>query len=365
MVFEARNLEPAQGMVVGVYSNQADSAISTLPLERVAKTNQYGQFTIRGLKPGNYNIFALDDRNRDWHWDRSENVAFFPVSLSPSTEQVEVADTLRSQAGEDSIVRRKAWHYLPDDILLTWFNENYRPQYLRDNKRPSRRYIELKFGAPVDSMPVLTVLNGPLAGGNLADLSVLETRAERDSMIYWLRDTVLVSQDSILLQARYRKTDSLDCLVWQTDTLKMFFRRQPVKEKKEKKKEKGDSLAADSLPQITFVDFKASTPGSQELNLPVRFEAPEPLEPISRDAWRLEVQRDTLWLPVAVVGRPTPRPRAASSSRPAGRRAPNTGSQPTQPGFSTSTANSTGLSNSSSPPRNSTITETYTLTSPT
>ena len=108
MVFEARNLEPAQGMVVGVYSNQADSAISTLPLERVAKTNQYGQFTIRGLKPGNYNIFALDDRNRDWHWDRSENVAFFPVSLSPSTEQVEVADTLRSQAGEDSIVRRKA-----------------------------------------------------------------------------------------------------------------------------------------------------------------------------------------------------------------------------------------------------------------
>lgn len=301
MVFEARNLEPAQGMVVGVYSNQADSAISTLPLERVAKTNQYGQFTIRGLKPGNYNIFALDDRNRDWHWDRSENIAFFPVSLSPSTEQVEVADTLRSQAGEDSIVRRKAWHYLPDDILLTWFNENYRPQYLRDNKRPSRRYIELKFGAPVDSMPVLTVLNGPLAGGNLADLSVLETRAERDSMIYWLRDTVLVSQDSILLQARYRKTDSLDCLVWQTDTLKMFFRRQPVKEKKEKKKEKGDSLAADSLPQITFLDFKASTPGSQELNLPVRFEAPEPLEPISRDAWRLEVQRDTLWLPVADV----------------------------------------------------------------
>lgn len=301
MVFEARTLEPAQGMVVGVYSDLSDTAVTSLPMERVAKTNQYGQFTIRGLKPGNYNIFALDDRNRDWHWDRSENVAFFPVSLSPSTEQVEVADTLRSQAGEDSIVRRKAWHYLPDDILLTWFNENYRPQYLRDNKRPSRRYIELKFGAPVDSMPVLTVLNGPLAGGNLADLSVLETRAERDSMIYWLRDTVLVSQDSILLQARYRKTDSLDCLVWQTDTLKMFFRRQPVKEKKEKKKEKGDSLAADSLPQITFVDFKASTPGSQELNLPVRFEAPEPLEPISRDAWRLEVQRDTLWLPVADV----------------------------------------------------------------
>lgn len=76
MVFQAENLEPAQGMVVGVYSNLADSAIRTLPLERVAKTNQLGQFTIRGLKPGTYQIFAIDDRNRDWHWDRSEAVAF-------------------------------------------------------------------------------------------------------------------------------------------------------------------------------------------------------------------------------------------------------------------------------------------------
>lgn len=301
MVFEARNLEPAQGMVVGVYSNLADSAIRTLPLERVAKTNQYGQFTIRGLRPGTYNIFALDDRNRDWHWDRSENIAFFPIALSPSTEQVEVADTLRSSSGEDSIVRRKAWHYLPDDILLTWFNENYRSQYLRDNKRPAQRYIELKFGAPVDSMPQLTILNGKFAGRNLTELSVLETRAQRDSMIFWLRDTTLVNQDSILLEARYQKTDTLDRLVWQTDTLKMFYRRPKVKEKKEKKKEKGDSLASDSLPQITFLDFKASTPSSQELNLPVRFEAPQPLAPVSRDAWRLEIQQDTLWLPVTEV----------------------------------------------------------------
>ena len=46
-----------------------------------------------------------------------------------------VTDTLRSQAGEDSIVTRQAWHYLPDDVLLTWFNENYKPQYLRDYER--------------------------------------------------------------------------------------------------------------------------------------------------------------------------------------------------------------------------------------
>ena len=59
MVFEARTLEPAQGMLVGVYSNPSDTAITTLPMERIAKTNQLGQFTIRGLKPGDYRIFAI------------------------------------------------------------------------------------------------------------------------------------------------------------------------------------------------------------------------------------------------------------------------------------------------------------------
>ena len=316
MLFEARNLEPAQGMVVGVYSNLADSAVKTLPLERVAKTNQYGQFTIRGLRPGSYNIFAIDDKNRDWHWDRSENIAFFPVTVSPSVEMVEVADTLRSSAGEDSVTVRQAWHYLPDDILLTWFNENYRSQYLRDNKRPAQRYLELKFGAPLDSMPELTIANGRFAGHRLDELSVMETRAERDSLVYWLADTALVNQDSILLAARYQKTDTLDRLVWQTDTLKMFWRRPKTDEKAAQKawekklkaieeaREKGDSAAlaaaiADTITKPTFLDLKASTPATQELNLPVRFEAPEPLRPVPVDAWRLEVMADTIWKPVA------------------------------------------------------------------
>ncbi len=52
MVFEARTLEPAQGMLVGVYNtHEPDSAIATMPFERVTRTNQLGQFTIRNLAP--------------------------------------------------------------------------------------------------------------------------------------------------------------------------------------------------------------------------------------------------------------------------------------------------------------------------
>ncbi len=237
MVFEARNLEPAQGMVVGVYSNLSDTAVRTLPLERVAKTNQYGQFTIRNLKPGTYNIFAIDDRNRDWRWDRSENIAFSTVTVSPSVESVEVADTLKSSLGEDSIVTRTAWHYLPDDLLLTWFNENYKPQYLREYERTDRERATFKFGAKSDSLPDITVINGPLAGRKLLDLSVLEAREGLDSLVYWMRDTMLLTQDSILVSARYLKTDSLEQLSWTTDTLKLFIKGATRQAEKAKARE--------------------------------------------------------------------------------------------------------------------------------
>lgn len=378
MVFEARNLEPAQGMVVGVYSNLSDTAVRTLPLERVAKTNQYGQFTIRNLKPGTYNIFAIDDRNRDWHWDRSENIAFSTVTISPTVESVEVSDTLKSSLGEDSIVARTAWHYLPDDVLLTWFNENYKPQYLREYERTDRNRATFKFGAKSDTLPDITVINGPLAGSKLIDLSVLETREGLDSLVYWFRDTTLLKQDSILVSARYLKTDSLEQLSWTTDTLKLFLRgatrqaeknkareeererkeqekkakeaekareKERKKQEKERAKNKGknpekeaadtvsasegvavgelpdpfgaagaeavaDSVAADTIPpapKIPLLDFKAVSSSQQELNLPVIFEAAQPVENIDSAGWRLEIAVDTLWnvVPDAVFSQDT------------------------------------------------------------
>ena len=289
MVFEARTLEPAQGMVVGVYSDLSDTALTTMPMERVAKTNQYGQFTIRGLKPGEYRIFAIDDRNHDWRWDRSENVAFYPLTISPSAQTVELTDTLLSSLRTDSVATRQATQFLPDDILLTWFNENYRTQYLRDYKRPVRRQLTFLFGAPRAEAPEFTVANGPLAGLSLdePEMAVLETRPERDSLVYWLRHPSLVAQDSLFIAARYQKTDSAGDLAWQTDTLKMFFR-----DPKPKKKEKNDTLP----PEPVFLTLRNLSQNPQELNHPLRLEASEPLDSIPAGALRLEMASDTLWV---------------------------------------------------------------------
>lgn len=292
MLFEARNLEPAQGMLVGVYSNLADSAISTLPLERIAKTNQLGQFTVRGLKPGKYRVFALTDKNRDNHWDRSEDVAFYDLTVSPSTEAIEVTDTLRASNGTDSLVTRQGVRFLPNNILLTWFNEGYAAQYLKDYKRPDRRRITFQFATKADTLPQIHLINGPKAGLEIDEWAVLNTGETLDSLEYWINDTVVLTQDSILVSARYLRTDTNDQLSWNTDTLKLFHKERKTKKRKD------DNERTDSVKELTFINWTLQAANPQEVNRPLSFLSSQPLAYINNDGVRLSIKRDTIWEPL-------------------------------------------------------------------
>lgn len=303
MVLEARNLEPAQGMLVGVYSNLADSAISTLKLERIARTNQLGQFTVRNLKPGKYNIFALNDINRDYHWDRSEDVAFFDSVISPEVTVTETVDTITASDGRDSTVTRAKTVFGPRDVLLTWFNENYKAQYLQDYKRPENKRLTVRMAAPSDSLPLLTIVNGHNAGRTDREWARLNANSTRDTLEYWISDSAVIRQDSMLVALRYQRTDTLDRLTWTTDTLKFFYR--PPKTKKSKKKDE----KADTVPQINFLTFQFRGSTQQDLNKPLSFEASQPLDTILSEGVTLQILRDTVWTPVA---RPVIKPDTAA-----------------------------------------------------
>ena len=297
MVFEAQTLEPAQGMLVGVYSNLEDSAIHTLPMDRITKTNQLGQFTIRNLKEGNYRIFALNDVNRDYHWDRSEDVAFYDVTISPTATPTTVTDTLVRENGQrDSLVTRDATRYLPDDVLLTWFNEGYSSQYLKDYKRPERNKITFQFGTKADTLPIIRLLNTHRAGDEISTWSMLDASPTLDTLTYWIADTSLVALDSITLEASYMRTDTNDCLSWTTDTLR--FNIRSVKKKEEKKKKKKDDEEEDSIPKIPHMDLRVSSGSSQELNRGLVITGGTPIVSFDTTAVKLEMQVDTLWYPI-------------------------------------------------------------------
>lgn len=310
MVFEARNLEPAQGVLVGVYSNLSDTAITTLPLERIAKTNQLGQFTVRGLKPGNYHIYAINDINRDYHWDRSEDVAFYDVTVSPRAENTTITDTLTASDGTDSIVTVPHTKYYPNDILLTWFNEGYTPQYLKDYSRQERRKLLIKFSAPSDTLPEIRLLNGVDSGMQIDRWARLNTRATLDSLEYFITDTAVIAQDTMMLEMRYLRTDTLDQLTWGTDTLRVLFKgaREEKRQKEEavkkaaerrkraeKKGENIDSIEAAEAAKLTFLKVTAPGGSTQEIYNPLYIDVDQPLDTMIAGGIRMLMLNDTIW----------------------------------------------------------------------
>ncbi len=296
MVFEARNLEPAQNMLVGVHSNLDDSALTTLPLVRIAKTNQLGQFTVRGLKPGNYRVFAINDVNRDYKWDRSEDVAFYDVTVSPKVNNITVTDTLLDSEGKDSIDVHPGVEYLPNDILMTWFNQGYKAQYMASHARPDSAKITIEMAAPSDSLPVLTIIDGDRRTVIDETVSRLQASMTLDTLTYWITDPAIYSRDSLLIETRYLKTDTNDNLSWTNDTIYYNFRRP--KQKKEKKKKDDNTDGTDSVPKIELLDISLKSISPQDVNRPLRFSVPVPLAGLDSTAFHLDMKQDSLWIPV-------------------------------------------------------------------
>ena len=66
-VLNAQDLEPVKGIIVGLHSCLDDTAFSKLPFERVSHTDSRGRFTIKGIAPGKYRVYALSDAEFKLH----------------------------------------------------------------------------------------------------------------------------------------------------------------------------------------------------------------------------------------------------------------------------------------------------------
>ena len=272
MMLRARDLEPMQSVIVGLQENLADSAFSKLPLSRIARTNEYGQFTIRNLKPGRYHVFGLNDMDGNYTYSRSEDMAFFGDVVVPSSYQRETTDTIFKFNGEiDTIQPGVHTVFTPNDIFLAMFNEEYRSIYMKKNERVDEGKLHILFSGAVDSLPSLRVLKPT---PSRSDWYRLQRTAENDSLFYWLTDSNMIKSDTILVEARYLRTDSLDNLTFTTDTLKFNMRHSKMKKnkkdgddgkkddkKKDKKKKKKGGLLG---PAVSVGDGEPTVKPSDE-----------------------------------------------------------------------------------------------------
>lgn len=332
MVLSADNLEPQQGMLVGVYSNLSDTAFSTLPFERMAKTDDRGRFTILGLAPGEYRVFALNDLDNDYHRANPEEaMAFLDVTLSPTSERVTAVDTVFNlKTGEvDTVLTRERTRYLPNDILLRSFESDYKSQYLQKYERIDSTRLSFIFNAPSDTIPYIEAVGFP----ELKDWYVLERSQKNDSLTFWITEPSLIALDSLRIAASYLRTDSAKNLTVYNDTLRFFYSRelknalaQAAKDKEKAEKEKAKQLEkkkkkqaeegeeeeiieeeeVEKVEKPTPLAIKTITSSNHEIYQPVILEFDTPLTSLDTNAFRLEVMVDTVWKPVAKPWRPTP-----------------------------------------------------------
>ena len=159
IVLRTNDLEPMQHVIVGLHSNLDDTAFTNIPLERVSRTNDLGKFSILGLKPGNYHVFAINDVDGDYRMVRTEDIAFLDEIIVPTTDQYTSQDTLFTfDRRIDTVITATHTLFLPNDLLLSMFNEGYRSHYVRQTGRPADNKLHVLFGAPNDSLPQLDII---------------------------------------------------------------------------------------------------------------------------------------------------------------------------------------------------------------
>lgn len=286
ILLNAENLEPVSSVLIGLHDNLEDSAFVTMPFVRTSRTNDRGRFTIRNITPGSYRIYALNDANRDYTFDQpGEDIAFLDSILVPTFEFASRQDTIwKDSLTIDTIKTVNYTHFLPDNIELLLFKEKFARQYMIKPERPDERYFTLRFNSPVDTVPTPVPVNFT---PEEPDWYFVQWGEGGTAINYWISDSTVWKRDTLRMQVSYPKSDSLNILRPQTDTVQIVMRRRPA-EKKKKKKE-------DEPEPTVFLGMQVKASGTIEYfdTLAVTFD--EPVLQISKELFSLEQKVDTIW----------------------------------------------------------------------
>lgn len=304
-VLNASNLEPIKGILVGLHSNLSDSAFTTIPFERVSRTDADGRFTIRGIAPGSYRAYALQDANQNYMFDqKNEMIAFLDSLVVPYTEiRMHQDTTWIDSLTIDTIRTVPCVHYLPEDLVLLAFNEAPTQRYLTKTERPELNRFSIIFSLGADSLPLLKPLNFPEE-----DAYIVQASLDYDSITYWMRDSLVYFQDTLSFALTYEYTDTAGVLVPRTDTLSLVPKKtrakiqeeerkklEEAKKEREKRMKHGDTIP-EPKPQMKFLSIKIKGGTNMNLNNNVWIDFDEPIVQYSDTAIHLYKKVDTLWI---------------------------------------------------------------------
>ena len=288
VVLDASNLEPMPGITVGVHTDLADSAFTALPFVRTSRTNDRGEFTIRNMAPGTYRVYAVEDVMRTYRYSQpGQQIAFDDSLVVPTFELTSRQDTLWKDSLTIDTIRTVGYtRFLPDDICLRLFKEDVTRQYMLRPEREDPRILVMRFNAPLDSVPRPVPLNFEPADPD--DWYFIQSAEGGTVARFWLTDSTVWQRDTLRVEVSYLKSDSMNVLRPQTDTVQFVARRRPEERKKRRKD--------DEPERIEFLGMTVSASGSINLFDTVAVTFGEPVRDLSKECFYLERMVDSLWV---------------------------------------------------------------------
>ena len=302
-VLDASNLEPIKGIMVGLYNDLADSAFQTKPMLRVSRTDSRGHFVVKGVAPGTYRAYALQDMDGDFRFSqKSEMIGYNHLTFEPGSKPDTRTDTIwRDSLHIDALIKVPYTHFLPDDITLLAFTHVQTDRFLIKTERVEANKFSMYFSYGNPQLPVIKGLNF-----DSDSAFVIETNEKQDTIHYWLRDTALVNQDTLRMEVSYLMTDSAGVLINQTDTTDVLAKVSFAKRQKELNKQKDQwrkdiekrlkrGEEADTIWREKPLEVKYDAPASMDPDKIVRIEMPTPLQHCDTAAVHLYSMIDSVW----------------------------------------------------------------------
>lgn len=296
-VLDASNQEPIKGIMVGIHTIDEDSMFVKKPFERAARTDSRGQFRIRGLSNKKFKIYALADNDQNAAFtQKTEMIAFIDSLITPSFDIRQRQDTVWYDTIQyDTIISRTYTHYLPDNIVLRAFKEETNSRFFRKVDRTENKKMTILFRGKSDTIPTIKGINFDVEKHLL-----METNKENDSIVCWIKDSIVYSQDTLKFTMDYYYTDSLNNMSLKCDTVNAVFRTKKTKAEAEKaKKKKKDEEEEEEKPITEFLSMNIDAPMSMEVygKIAVRFQ--EPVSKYDKQMIHLQQKVDTLWKDVS------------------------------------------------------------------
>ncbi len=171
-VINAEDASPAEETFVMLYPKNADSAIYKEKPYYLAKVRPGGYFRLSSLADGEYQLYALQDLNSNYHFDQvDEKLAFLDSLVVPYTFELHMDDS--------SGVAHK---HLPEPLRLNLFCPIPKKQDVVSHKAIWQNQAEFIFRKPVKNVEIRP-LNHKVKEG----WALYQYGKQRDTLHTWFR----------------------------------------------------------------------------------------------------------------------------------------------------------------------------------